>query len=370
MSNRPIKWLVPLLIVFTIAAVTAAQEQTAELEYDPTVCEGTHELGETTEACLTMMETHPVPPVEAVAQDRQTLSIYSFWRVGPEATPRYDAPGGNVIGEIPAGFNFVTATDWSVEGWLQIQGGAWVSRADAEYTEPSYFTGVTLPEGWEWPFAWVLDLSFTYVSAEPGGPASQETGRFLQRYELINIWDTAVDDEGWRWYMIGPDQWVKQTFVSKFQPVAAEERPEDLSERWVAVDLYEQTLVAYEGDQPVFATIVATGIPPTETNEGLFEVWARLERDGMSGATGAPDAYDLQTVPWVMYFDDGISLHGTYWHDLFGYRQSRGCVNLTVSDARYVYQWMLEAEPNEDGEIVNDVLVHSTGEYGENVLRG
>ncbi len=32
----------------------------------------------------------------------------------------------------------------------------------------------------------------------------------------------------------------------------------------------------------------------------------------MSGATGAPSAYALQLVPWVMYFDKSISLHGTY----------------------------------------------------------
>jgi lipoprotein-anchoring transpeptidase ErfK/SrfK len=142
------------------------------------------------------------------------------------------------------------------------------------------------------------------------------------------------------------------------------QRPEGVDGRWVAVDLFEQSLVAYEDDQPVFATLISTGLPGTETNEGLFEVWARLDRDAMSGATGAPNAYDLQSVPWVMYFDGGISLHGTYWHDLFGYRRSRGCVNLSISDARWVYYWSAQTEATtEEGVPLTHVYVYSTGEY-------
>lgn len=362
--NR-IKLLVVALLV--LAALPVLAQEDSELEYDPSVCEGTADNG-ITDACLEMIEAFPRPVVEEIQQDGRTLSQYTFWRVGPNATPTYSGPNGAVNGEIPAGFNFVTVIDLSVDGWLQTVSGSWIRRENAEVSNPSYFTGVTLPDGLEHDFAWVLDLSMIFVSEYPGGPASQDTGRFLRRYEMVNIFDVAVDDEGWRWYMIGPDQWVKQTFVAKAQQI---ERPEGVTGHWVAVDLYEQTLVAYEDDTPVYATIIASGIPPTETNEGLFEVWARLEVDGMSGATGAPNAYALQSVPWVMYFDEGISLHGTYWHDLFGYRQSRGCVNLTISDAKWVYEWFLQSENvDEDGNILNHVYVHSSGEYGSGVLRG
>src|SRR5690606_26548427 len=151
------------------------------------------------------------------------------------------------------------------------------------------------------------------------------------------IYATAVDDEGWRWYMIGPNHWVEQRFVSKVTKI---ERPEGVSGRWVAIDLYEQNLVVYEDDTPVFATLVSTGVKQWPTNEGLFEIWERLLADGMSGATGAPEAYALQTVPWVMYFDGGIALHGSYWHDIYGYRTSHGCVNLTISDAKWIYDFL------------------------------
>jgi hypothetical protein len=175
----------------------------------------------------------------------------------------------------------------------------------------------------------------------------------------VNIF-AAVEYEGWLWYMVGPDQWIEQRSIAVAKPV---ERPEDVEGRWVAIDLYEQTLVAYENDTPVFATLIASGLPGWDTNEGLFEVWARVPRDRMAGATGAPDAYALESVPWVMYFDGGISLHGAYWHDGFGYRRSHGCVNMSISDANFVFNWFEASPLNADGELVNNVYVWASGEY-------
>ncbi|NJL57631.1 L,D-transpeptidase [bacterium] len=314
-----------LIVLLTVAmlggVIPSAAQQTISpgtpipQVYNPGACADDNTGDPLSALCAAMIAAFPEPGnLVEVPQDRSTLSLYSFWRVGPEPTPLFSAPGGAVSGEIPSGFNFVTAVDLSVDGWLQIQGGQWVQQEDARYAEPSYFTGVEITDGLEHPFAWVLDLSMIYTSEYPGGPASTATGRFLRRYERVNIFSVAVDDEGWRWYMIGPNQWVKQTFVAKAQRL--ETIPEGVSGRWVAVDLYEQTIIAYEDDTPVYASLISSGLPNTATNEGLFTVWARLPQDGMSGATGAPNAYALQSVPWVLYFDSGISLHGTYWHDL------------------------------------------------------
>ena len=122
--------------------------------------------------------------------------------------------------------------------------------------------------------------------------------------------------------------------------------------------------MAYEDDKPVFATLVSSGLPNFSTDEGLFTIWARMPRDAMAGATGAPDAYALQSVPWVMYFDGSVSLHGTYWHNLFGYRRSHGCVNLSISDAHWIFEWTQESTPEADGSIMNHVYVYSSGKYG------
>jgi hypothetical protein len=350
------------VLVLSLGGLRVAYGQAAApASYDPSVCAEFTDGSPLSAECIAMIEAFPRPVVVPVPQDGYTLDTYSFWRVGPEAVPTYNSPGGGISGEIAQGFNFVRAIDLSVDGWLQIEGGDWINRSQAQFSQASFFTGAIITDGLEHPFAWVLDMSRIHVSEYPGGPWEPKTGRWLQRYERVNIFSTATDDEGWHWYMIGPNHWVEQRFVAKVQRI---ERPEGVTGRWVAVDLYEQTLVAYENDTPVFATLVSTGRSGTPTNEGLFEVWAKLPRDRMAGATGAPNAYALQSVPWVMYFDDSISLHGTYWHDMFGYRHSRGCVNLSISDAKWLFDWFAGAEPNADGEIVNYVYVWSSGEYG------
>jgi len=348
-------------VCFALMTFSVAMAQD-DLTFDPTVCDDA-DGGELTTACAAMIAAFPTPPnLEQIGQDRYTLSTYNFWRVARDGAPKYDSPNGNVIGSIPPGFNFVRGIDASVDGWLQTSDGSWLSTTVATYASPSYFTGFELTDGLDHQFGVILDLSRIYVSLFPGGPRSQANGRFINRYEMVNIFATAIVD-GWRWYMIGPNQWIEQRFISKVFKIA---RPEGVASdaKWVAVDLYEQTLVAYEGDTPVFATIISTGLPTHETNEGLFSIWESLPRDAMSGAAGAPDAYAVESVPWVMYFDGGISLHGTYWHDLFGYRQSHGCVNLSVSDARWVYEWVHDDDINAMGAVDIPVFVHSSGEYG------
>jgi hypothetical protein len=315
--------------------------------------------GELTEDCLDYMSAHPQPVVAQVPLDGVTLANFSYWRVGPEAVNLYDAPNGNVVGQIEAGFNFVRAIDVSEDGWIQTQDGQWIQGSDASWYEPSEFRGVMLLDNLENPFAWILGDLLTVPY--PGAQQSMETGRYLSRYTMVNLYAQYEDEDGWFWYMVGPDEWVEQRNMSIPKPV---ERPEEIEDgRWVAVDLYEQTLVAYENDTAVFTTLIASGLPGTDTNEGVFEIWARVQNDTMSGFAGAPTSYALQSVPWVMYFDGSISLHGTYWHNLFGFRRSRGCVNLTISDAHWLYDWTGQGEPNEDGEIVTHVYVYASGEY-------
>jgi hypothetical protein len=308
------------------------------------------------QACIELMAQYPEPNVTPINLDSYTFDSYSFWRVGPDPVNTFDAPNGNVNGQIPQGFNFVNVIN-QTDGWIQASDGGWISTNDALYKAPSTFVGVTLPEGWNQPFGWILDTTGIWASLTPGGESTSESGLVPLHYERYNIFAEAVDAEGWTWYMVGPNQWVKQIYMSVIKPV---ERPEGVTGRWVAIDLYEQSLVAYEDDRPVFATLISTGLPATETNEGLFQVWARLARDTMSGFAGAPSAYDLESVPWVQYFDESISLHGTYWHDFFGYRRSRGCVNLTISDSRWVFDFLANGAPDTVGQYV---YVHSTGEY-------
>lgn len=347
------KFLYLMIVVFLLPVSVSAQDSAA--------CDEITAENVTPDTdCLAWMEAFPEPVVEDIPLDTETLNAYNFWRVGPHTVNLYDAPDGTVVEQIPAGFNFVRAVDTSVEGWIQTASGLWIAHSDARLTQASYFRGVLLPNGIEHPFAWILDKTGIYTSEYPGGPSSEATGRIPIRYERVNLFAEALGADGWIWYMIGPNQWVNQRFVAVVKPV---ERPEGVRGRWAAVDLYEQTLVAYEDDMPIFTTLVSTGLPGWDTNEGIFTVWARLIEGNQSGATGAPDSYALESVPWIMYFDGDISFHGAYWHDDFGYRRSHGCVNMTISDARYLFEWTGASTPDENGEIVTYVYVYSSGTY-------
>jgi lipoprotein-anchoring transpeptidase ErfK/SrfK len=113
------------------------------------------------------------------------------------------------------------------------------------------------------------------------------------------------------------------------------------SDRWIRINLFEQTLAAYDGGRLVFDTLVASGLPSWYTRPGVFQVYKKVDTQPMSGAFAADrsDYYYLEDVPWVLYFDRARALHGTYWHDGFGYPRSHGCVNLSIGDAHWLYEW-------------------------------
>lgn len=304
---------------------------------------------------LDQMLLHPEPNVRPLPANERELSRFAFRKlINPNGTTIHDGPGGAAIGVLDAGFNFVTVTNIQGE-WVEINPGQWVLDSDTQPYRPSDFAGVLLDEdGLDYPMAWVLVAG--RPSAYPGGEEDPNRER-IARYTRVNIYET-VEVNGWRWYLIAPDTWIIQTSVAiiKFT-----ERPEGVKGRWVGVDLYEQVLVAYdENDIPVFATLVSSGLSQWSTNEGIFQSWVRVRNGGMSGAEGQTDFYSLENVPWTLYFDGDISLHGAYWHDGFGYRRSHGCVNLSISDSYWVYHWTQDG-----GYDLPYVYVYSSGEYVE-----
>lgn len=116
--------------------------------------------------------------------------------------------------------------------------------------------------------------------------------------------------------------------------------------KWIELSIRHQTLVAYVGRRPVYATLVSTGRgglgdPETEsaTPRGTFMIYAKHVTATMDGADDVADSYSLLDVPFVQYFHKGFALHGTYWHDEFGRLRSHGCVNLAPVDAAWLFEW-------------------------------
>ena len=49
-----------------------------------------------------------------------------------------------------------------------------------------------------------------------------------------------------------------------------------------------------------------------------------------------------------MFFFQDYALHGAYWHDGFGYKKSRGCVNMSIRDAQWLFTWS-DPQPSQYG---------------------
>ena len=110
------------------------------------------------------------------------------------------------------------------------------------------------------------------------------------------------------------------------------------TERWIDVNLSTQTLVAYEGDTPVFNTLVSSGLPQWPTVTGQYRTYMKYESQTMNGYLLGYD-YFLPDVPYVMYFFEDYAIHGTYWHSNFGTPMSHGCVNVSTPDAGWLFDW-------------------------------
>ena len=108
--------------------------------------------------------------------------------------------------------------------------------------------------------------------------------------------------------------------------------------KWIDVDIGAQRVYAMVGNRRAREFVASTGIARYPTVTGQFQVWVKLRKDDMRGVDlGVP--WYLPDVPYVMYFFSDYGIHGTYWHDKFGTPMSHGCVNLTVEDAEWLYNF-------------------------------
>ena len=103
--------------------------------------------------------------------------------------------------------------------------------------------------------------------------------------------------------------------------------------KWFDVDISDQSIIAYEGDTPVYTARVSTGTWKYPTVEGTYRVYAKYVSTKMEGGQGTPDYYYIPNVPYTMYFYGSYALHGAFWHNKFGNQMSHGCVNLPVEVA-------------------------------------
>lgn len=112
-------------------------------------------------------------------------------------------------------------------------------------------------------------------------------------------------------------------------------------QKWVLVDLSDQTTTLYSGNTALQTFVISSGVSPWYTPTGTFYVWYKIPKQVMTGGSHAGgDYYYLPNVTWNTYFTrSGIGFHTAYWHNNFGRPMSHGCINMREADARVVYEF-------------------------------
>jgi hypothetical protein len=233
---------------------------------------------------------------------------------------------------------FTQRNDANGKAYVQLTTGEWMRASPAAYTS---FQGLEFFENPKNDFGWIVDLTDSYTAPSFGATI---TGKTYYRENLIQVYET-VEAEGVFWYKIGPEEWVNSL---KARVVTLNTTPPEgvQANRWIELNLFQQTIMAYEGGRLLFATLMASGLDPFFTQPGVFTIYEKKALETMQGAFEADrsDFYYLEDVPWTMYYDQARALHTAYWRTFFGYPQSHGCVNLSPGDAKWLFEWAEEGD--------------------------
>jgi lipoprotein-anchoring transpeptidase ErfK/SrfK len=234
--------------------------------------------------------------------------------------------------------------------------GQWVPMRDLKTLHGSDFRGVSLEA--TAPTAPAEHRGWAIRDARVFTAQGRPTDITLKRLNAFTLLSTELQRGGY--LALDNTRWVRARDITWMRP---SEIPTGVAahERWIDIDTERQVLTAYEGSRAVFATLVSTGRGAPSSDEatpvGLYRIWVKLQTTEMSNleletfdtaalnapGDGARRYYAIEAVPWVLFFHRGYGLHAALWHDAFGTRRSHGCVNLSPSDAEFLFHW---AGPN------------------------
>jgi hypothetical protein len=206
---------------------------------------------------------------------------------------------------------------------------------------PSEFAGLVLEEGETLPVAFI-DAPYATLWSETDSGSLSPSGDLKKRQAFKLSGKTRPGDM--RQTLSG--DWIVGKSSRVIEPRKDFPSFATGDRKWIDVSIGEQTLVAYVGRNPVFATLVSTGRggmgdPERDmaTVRGTFMIYDKSVSATMDGDEDRSDGYSLLDVPFVQYFHKGFALHGTYWHDEFGRQRSHGCVNLSPRDSAWLFEW-------------------------------
>jgi lipoprotein-anchoring transpeptidase ErfK/SrfK len=197
----------------------------------------------------------------------------------------------------------------------------------------------------------LAEVSVPFTDAHEAPDKESKVG-YRMYYETTHwVKTAAAGEDGQTWYQVRDDKWDKLYYAraehirimtpDELAPISPEVPSR---EKRIVVRLNQQITIAYENNIPVFVAPVSTGgilrVGTYTTPQGNFITYYKRPSRHMAAGDIAASGFDLPGVPWVQYITkSGISFHGTFWHNDFGSPRSHGCINLSMSAAKWLYRW-------------------------------
>jgi hypothetical protein len=221
--------------------------------------------------------------------------------------------------------------------------GRYVRVADVNRKEEPKMRGVHLDAATRLPVA--------FVHVQEGAPVLKRVGKSIKivgRSEMhARFANARLTEWAGRAVAVAPNGYaIARDQVRVARAIA---RPSGIGpgEKWIHIHIPEQVLVAYEGDRPVMTTLVSSGrdYDGYVTPGGLYHVDRKVVSATMQGNDPKEGVYEVEEVPWTMFYHNAFAVHGAYWHDIFGNKKSHGCTNVPPADARWLFYWSDPALP-------------------------
>jgi hypothetical protein len=262
--------------------------------------------------------------IAAEASFHPTAESLWYGRVGKSGIAIFRKPrlGGPLLSRerLNREMAFFSNVELRKDGWLERVEGGFVRSRRVKILTPSRFHGENQPH-----------LPIAFVLRDLHGPGKNRAIT-VHRYDRLPV--QAID---------------RTSVVTSLGPIARNalrivtrhEHPLSIppGAKWVLIDLSQQTLTAYEGETAVYATLISSGKnhKESQTHVGMYQVEHKMAYSDMHGEPDDP--YDVDRVPYALYFNKNEALHGAYWHDRFGWPTSHGCINLALADAHWLFDW-------------------------------
>lgn len=237
---------------------------------------------------------------------------------------------------------------WDGRTWYKTTKGLVTPAERFWQTDGSDFQGVEVDgEKWKLPIGWVIGGRKSATSYEIDIESNKRTAKGeIPRFEAIQLKYAYHRIGDIDYFQMENGDWIRDAHIRMTTPG---ERPKEVgpNERWIDVDISEQTLVVFEGDRPVYATLISSGKESTvkekdhRTPRGMWRVREKHIASTMDGdGSAAGDLpYSIEDVPYIMYFHKSYATHGAFWHRNYGIQMSHGCVNLAPLDAKWIFYY-------------------------------